>query len=87
MSDRDEFNDYVAGWWMECHMNGRRLPPTWWLRAMFVWDSAKQAFLEWRCKKFGGCDWVDAGSYATPDTGKDCLTCRRCGQYWEHIYY
>ena len=37
--------------------------------------------------RWKGHDWYDSGSYATPDSGADDLTCRRCGYSFHHIYY
>lgn len=38
------------------------------------------------CRWFGH-DLYDSGSYATPDSGADDLTCGRCGYNFHHIYY
>ena len=34
-----------------------------------------------------GHNWVDAGSYGTPESGADHLRCTRCEIEWSHQYY
>lgn len=34
-----------------------------------------------------GHDLVDGGSTFGPDSGTECLCCRRCGWSWSHCYY
>ena len=37
--------------------------------------------------KLRGHDFIDGGSYATPDSGRECFMCRRCGETHEITYY
>lgn len=32
-------------------------------------------------------DWMDTGSYANPDSAEESLTCRRCGEHFQHVWY